>query len=75
MPHGFHDSCAVINGVEHDVRVEWRSLSNDPLPGYDIEVLCAFFEDEGCILNDLSEKEYEALCERVGRELEERGEP
>lgn len=57
----------VIDGIEHDVDAEYRIAPAEPQVNFDggIEVECAWYEDQGCILDQLDDDEYEQLVIRV----------
>lgn len=73
---GYVDSYVEIDGVEFDVRCAYRTwpaeADTNTASGFEVE--SAYHEDEGCILDLLSDDEVDALEERVSETLNSMGE-
>jgi hypothetical protein len=61
------DTYVEIDGVEHDVAVSlyYQPAEPDVNVGESLEVESVWFEDEGCIMDKMSEAEVEALKQRL----------
>lgn len=71
----FH-SYVTIDDAEHDVLVffDYQQAESDTNTAASVEVTAAYFEDEGCILDEVSGEELESLKQRCWEHLEYLGE-
>lgn len=71
--YGTVDATCSIDGIEHDVLVEYRISPAEPdvnFPG-EIELNGIYYEDEGDITNRLSDKEYDDLLDLITDSVQE----
>ncbi len=84
MRHRFHlpksiETYVTIGGVEMDVTVFFDYQPEEPRtrddPGCEgsVDITSAYYEDEGCILSEVSNDEIDALADRVWEKLGEGG--
>ena len=84
MRHRFHlpksiDTYVTIDGVEMEVRVffdyqpEEAQTRDDPGCEGSVDITSAYYEDQGCILSEVSNDEIDALADRVWEKLGEGG--